>query len=95
MAAIVHVPDGAMTIDYLIGDPRDTGQGIGTAMLQSVIVRTWAEHPAAPCVLVPPSWRALARAGLRRIGVGDLQPDNPVDDRTHYLYRVDRPGTDG
>ncbi|MEV8046876.1 GNAT family N-acetyltransferase [Streptomyces griseoluteus] len=101
LEAIVHVPGGAMTIDYLIGDPRETCQGIGTAMLHSVVVRTWVEHPAAPCILVPvvaanqPSWRALERAGLRRIGVGDLQPDNPVDDRTHYLYRVDRPGTDG
>lgn len=86
-----------MTIDYLIGVPRRTGQGIGTAVSHSVIVRTWAEHPAAPCVLVPVvaanrlSWRTLERAGLSRVGVGDLEPDNPVDDRTHYLYRVDRP----
>ncbi|MGW5480662.1 GNAT family N-acetyltransferase [Streptomyces sp. NPDC004008] len=99
LAAIVPVPDGAMTIDYLIGDPRQTGQGIGTAMVHSVIMRTWTEHPAAPCVLVPvvaanrPSWRALERAGLRRVGVGELEPDNPVDDWTHYLYRVDQPGT--
>ncbi|MBH5338746.1 acetyltransferase [Streptomyces pactum] len=97
LAAVVPVPDGAMTVDYLIGDPRLTGRGIGTAVIRSVIGRTWVEHPGAPCVLVPvvaanrPSWRALERAGLRRVGVGDLEPDNPVDDRTHYLYRVDRP----
>ncbi|MEU6405773.1 GNAT family N-acetyltransferase [Streptomyces sp. NPDC046985] len=99
LAEIVSVPDGAMTIDYLIGDLRQTGRGIGTAMIRSVIERTWAEHTAAPCVLVPvaaanrASWRALEKAGLRRVGVGDLVPDNPIDDSTHYLYRVDRPGT--
>src|SRR5206468_699719 len=99
LAAIVSVPDGAMTIDYLIGDHQQTGQGIGAAMIHSVIGRTWAEHPATPCILVPvvaanrASWRALERAGLRRVGVGNLKPDNPVDDWTHYLYRVDRPGT--
>ncbi|MER6029775.1 GNAT family N-acetyltransferase [Streptomyces sp. NPDC001851] len=37
LAAIVAVPDGAMTIDYLIGDPRRTGQAIGTAMIRSAI----------------------------------------------------------
>ncbi|ARQ71676.1 GNAT family N-acetyltransferase [Streptomyces marincola] len=101
LAAVVPVPDGAMTIDYLIGAPEDTGRGIGTAMLRSVVARTWTEHPAAPCVLVPvvaahrASWRALERVGLRRVGTGELEPDNPVDDRTHYLYRVDRPGSGG
>jgi aminoglycoside 6'-N-acetyltransferase len=100
LAAVVPVPDHAMTIDYLIGDPRRTGQGVGTAMIHSVILRTWAEHPAVPCVVVPvvaanrPSWRALERAGLSRVGVGNLRPDNPVDDPTHYLYRVNRPGDD-
>nr|WTB35942.1 acetyltransferase [Streptomyces sp. NBC_00830] len=99
LAAVVPVPDDAMTIDYLIGDPQQIGQGIGTAMIHSVIERTWAEHPAAPCILVPvaaanhASWRALEKAGLRRVGVGNLQPDNPVDDWTHYLYYVDRPKT--
>ncbi|MGW2712055.1 GNAT family N-acetyltransferase [Streptomyces sp. NPDC001356] len=98
LAALVPVPDGAMTIDYLVGDPRRTGRGVGTAMIRAVIARTWQEHPAAPCVLVPvvaanrASWRALERAGFRRVAVGDLEPDNPVDDRAHYLYRVDRPG---
>ncbi|MET8468863.1 GNAT family N-acetyltransferase [Streptomyces sp. NPDC006422] len=97
LAAVVPVPDGATTLDYLIGDPDRTGQGIGTAMLRSMVARTWADHPDAPCVLVPVvaanrrSWRTLERAGLRRVAVGELEPDNPVDDRTHYVYRVDRP----
>lgn len=101
LATVVPVPDGATTLDYLIGDPDRTGQGIGTAMLRSVITRTWTDHPSTPCILVPVvaanrrSWRTLERAGLRRIAVGDLEPDNPLDDRTHYVYRVDRPDPRG
>ncbi|MFH8471933.1 GNAT family N-acetyltransferase [Streptomyces sp. NPDC018000] len=100
LAAVVSVPDGAMTIDYLIGDAQQIGQGLGTAMIRSAIERTWTEHPVSSCIVVPvvaanrASWRALEKAGLRRVGVGNLEPDNPVDDWIHYLYRVDRPGAD-
>ncbi|MEV0596949.1 GNAT family N-acetyltransferase [Nonomuraea cavernae] len=97
LAPIVDVPEGAVTIDYLIGDPHQVGRGLGTAMIRSIVERTWAELPEATCVLVPvsaanrASWRALEKAGLRRIAVGDLEPDNPIDDPVHFLYRVDRP----
>lgn len=101
LTPITPVPEGAMSIDYLIGDPRQTGRGLGTAMIRSVIERTWAEHPAAGCVLVPvstanrASWRALEKAGMRRVAEGELEPDNPIDGREHYLYRIDRPGPSG
>ncbi|MET7498778.1 hypothetical protein [Streptomyces microflavus] len=36
------------------------------------------------------SWRALEKAGLLRVAEGEMEPDNPVDDRAHYLYRIDR-----
>ncbi|MEU3502283.1 GNAT family N-acetyltransferase [Streptomyces hundungensis] len=39
LTAIIPVPDGAMTIDYVIGDPLQTGQGVGTAMIQFAIER--------------------------------------------------------
>jgi aminoglycoside 6'-N-acetyltransferase len=38
------------------------------------------------------SWRALEKAGLRRVASGPMEPDNPVDDPLHHVYRVDRPG---
>ncbi|MEQ4723988.1 GNAT family N-acetyltransferase [Nonomuraea sp. B19D2] len=97
LAAIVPVPDGTMTIDYLIGDPGQVGRGHGTAMIRSVLERTWEEFPDAPCVLVPVSagnrgsWRALEKAGMRRVAEGELEPDNPVHGPAHYLYRIDRP----
>lgn len=97
LAAVVEVPPGALTIDYLIGEPRWVGRGLGPRMIRSVVRASWRDHPDAPCVLVPvvaanrASWRALERAGLRRVAEGELEPDNPVDERAHHLYRVDRP----
>jgi aminoglycoside 6'-N-acetyltransferase len=40
------------------------------------------------------SWRALEKAGFRRVAAGELEPDNPVDDPQHYMLRIDRPGAD-
>ncbi|MFC7583832.1 GNAT family N-acetyltransferase [Nonomuraea antimicrobica] len=97
LAAIVPVPDEAVTIDYLIGDPGQVGKGLGTLMIRSIVERTWVELPDASCVLVPvaagnlASWNALRKAGLRRVAAGELEPDHPEDDRDHYLYRIDRP----
>ncbi|WP_419999648.1 GNAT family N-acetyltransferase [Streptomyces boninensis] len=97
LGALVAVPDGAMTIDYLIGDQKETGKGRGTAMIRSAVHHIWTDHPAVPAILVPvvaanpASWRALEKSGFTRVGTGELKPDNPVDDWTHHLYRVDRP----
>ena len=96
-AAVVAVPDGAVTIDYLIGDPARRGRGLGTRLISMAVARTWRDHPDAPAVLVAvvaanvASWRALEKAGLRRIAEAAMTPDNPVDDPLHYVYRVDRP----
>ncbi|MEU0160837.1 GNAT family N-acetyltransferase [Streptomyces sp. NPDC006261] len=97
VATLIDVPSGAMTIDYLIGEPQLVGHGLGPQMIRSAVQAIWDEHPGASCVLVPvsaanrASWRALEKAGMRRVAEGELEPDNPVDGRAHYLYRVDRP----
>ena len=97
LAAVVSVPPGAVTIDYLIGEPAQVGRGLGPRMIEAIVRATWDDHPGAECVLVPvpaanrASWRALEKAGLRRVAEGELEPDNPVDDRLHYVYRDDRP----
>ncbi|MEV4109754.1 GNAT family N-acetyltransferase [Nonomuraea sp. NPDC049695] len=97
LAAVVPVPDGTVSIDYLIGDPNQVGRGLGTEMIRSVVERTWEELPDASCVMVPvsaanrASWRALEKAGMRRIAECDLEPDNPIHGPAHYLYRIDRP----
>jgi aminoglycoside 6'-N-acetyltransferase len=96
LAAIAPVPDDALTIDYLIGDPTRTGRGLGSAIIRFVAERTWHEHPAAQAIVVAvhvdnrPSWRALEKAGFTRAGTGDMTPDNPIDSRAHHVYRLDR-----
>ena len=97
-AAIVDVPDCAVELDYLIGDAAQRGGGLGTRMIVAAVENTWTDYPSAPAVLVAvvaaniASWRALEKAGMRRIAEGPMSPDNPVDDPLHYVYRVDRPG---
>ncbi|REE94759.1 aminoglycoside 6'-N-acetyltransferase [Thermomonospora umbrina] len=97
LSAVTDVPPGAMSIDYLIGDLRHVGRGLGPRMIESMLHKIWDEHPQATCVLVPvvaanrPSWRALEKAGFTRVAEGDLEPDNPIDDRLHYIQRIDRP----
>ena len=96
-SSVVAVPPRAVTLDYLVGDPAAHGKGLGSAMIAAMVERTWREFPDAPAVLVSvvaantASWRALEKAGFRRVGEGDLEPDNPVDDPLHYVYRLDRP----
>ncbi|MFG2040115.1 GNAT family N-acetyltransferase [Dactylosporangium sp. NPDC048998] len=98
LAPLTDVPPRAVAIDYLIGDPADVGRGLGPAMIRSAIEHVWAEHGDAQCVMVAvhadniPSWRALEKAGLRRVASGEIEPDNPIDDRRHHVYRIDRPG---
>ncbi|WP_369212648.1 GNAT family N-acetyltransferase [Streptomyces flavofungini] len=92
-----EVPERAITLDYLIGDVRLTGQGLGTRLMQAFVPATWVDHPDATSIIVPvhsanrASWRMLEKAGFRRYATASLEPDNPVDDRVHFVYRVDRP----
>jgi aminoglycoside 6'-N-acetyltransferase len=96
-AAIVDLPAGAVELDYLIGDSSLRGRGLGSAMIAAVVDDTWSAYPTAPAVLVAvvaantASWRALEKAGLRRIATGEMSPDNPIDDPLHVIYRIDRP----
>lgn len=96
-ATLVQVPEAAIELDYLIADPALRGRGLGARMIAQAVEDTWKARPTAPAVLVAvvaantASWRALEKAGLRRIAEGAMSPDNPVDDPLHYIYRVDRP----
>lgn len=98
-AALTAVPHAAVTIDYLVGDPERVGRGLGTAMIRAVVADTWRTRPGASTLLVAVvaanerSWRALERAGFRRVAEGPMEPDNPVDEPLHYVYRWDRPVT--
>lgn len=96
--AIVDVPDRAVELDYLIGDADQRGRGLGARMIAAAVDNTWSDYPSTTAVLVAvvaaniASWRAVEKAGIRRIAEGPMSPDNPVDDPLHYVYRVDRSG---
>ena len=96
LSAICPQPPGAVSIDYLIGEPDC--RGLGAAMIAAFVTDSWAAYPDAGAVVVAmhqanaASWRAVARAGFRRVAEGELNPDNPIDNRDHYLYQMDRPG---
>lgn len=96
-ASLVELPQGAVELDYLIGAAADRGRGVGPAMIAAAVRDTWRAYPDAPAVFVSvvaanqASWRAVEKAGLARVAEGELEPDNPVDDPLHYVYRIDRP----
>ena len=97
LAPVFPVPDGALSIDYLIGEPSMRGRRLGARTIAAFVGEGWARYPAARDVVVPvaagnvASWRALERAGFTRVAEGPLTPDNPVDPPDHVVYRIGRP----
>ncbi|HEV7869828.1 MAG TPA: GNAT family N-acetyltransferase [Modestobacter sp.] len=96
LSAVCPVPPGALSIDYLIGEPSARGRGLGAALIAAAVARGFADHPQAEDVLVPvargneASWRALRRAGATWYAEGELTPDNPIDPRDHVVHRFVR-----
>jgi aminoglycoside 6'-N-acetyltransferase len=96
LATVREVPPGALSIDYFIAEPELRGRGLGAAMIAEFVAGAWSRHPQAADVIVPvaagntASWRALERAGFRRIAAGELEPDNPRDPADHFVYRLRR-----
>jgi aminoglycoside 6'-N-acetyltransferase len=96
LAGVCEVPEGAVSIDYLIGQADHRGRGLGSRMILACLKQIWSERPGATAVLVPvhvdnrASWRALERAGFERIAEGQLKPDNPRHSHDHFVYRLDR-----
>lgn len=97
LSALLEVSGSALGMDYFIGEPAELRHGLGVEMLRAGARSTWIDYPAAPAIVVPvvaanaASWRALERAGFERVAEGALQPDNPIDDALHYVYRIERP----
>jgi aminoglycoside 6'-N-acetyltransferase len=99
LATVCPVPPGALSLDYLIGEPAARGRGLGAGLIAAAVARAFADHPEAADVLVPvalgneASWRALRRAGATWHAAGELTPDNPADPRDHVVHRFVRRGT--
>lgn len=97
LSVLADVPAGAWSIDYFIGEPDAVGRGLACAMTRACVESIWRDDREASAVVTavhadnPASWRMLERAGFVRVASGELEPDNPVDDRRHFMYRIDRP----
>jgi aminoglycoside 6'-N-acetyltransferase len=94
---VCEVPPGALSVDYLIGEPAARGRGLGAGLIAAAVARGFADHPDSHDVLVPvaarnvASWRALRRAGATWYAEGEMAPDNPADPRDHVVHRFQRP----
>jgi aminoglycoside 6'-N-acetyltransferase len=97
LAHIIAVPDHVFSVDYFIGPIGALHQGLGGAMIHAFARKLWSDEEVATCIIMPThasnraSWRSLERAGFHRVASGELAPDNPIDDRVHFIYRLDRP----
>ena len=97
LRSLLSVPAGAVSIDYLIGDPALVGQRLGSGMLAAFCDSIWRRDPDVRCIVVPvnsanvASWRTLRAIGFRIVARGSLEPDNPIDDPMHEVLRLDRP----
>jgi aminoglycoside 6'-N-acetyltransferase len=97
LARVWPLPAGALSIDYLIGDPALRGLGVGVQMIAAFVRDGWRRYADARDVVVPVSvgnrrsWRALERAGFELVARGELTPDNPIDSRDHLIYRYQAP----
>ncbi len=91
MRQILPVPGYAVSIDYLIGEESALGRGVGPEMIDRLVRQQWAVHADAGDVVVAVhadntrSWRALEKAGFSHAADGELDPDNPIDDRRHRI----------
>ncbi len=97
LSTVMEIRPGDGSIDYLVGEPDCRGRGVGRAMIAAYIDRVWLRFPALTQLVVPvsaanvASWKALAGAGFHKLGEGDLEPDNPIDDPRHIIMGIDRP----
>lgn len=89
--------DESVGIDYLIGEESLLGRGIGPAMIGAFVELAWARYPSATGVVVSVaqdnrrSWRALEKAGFKRIWAGEIASDDPSDQGPSFVYVLPRP----
>jgi aminoglycoside 6'-N-acetyltransferase len=86
------VPRSSAGIDYLIGDDRYVGRGIGVEMIASFVELVWDRYSDLTGIVVEVeetnrrSWRALEKARFERVWAGVPNSKEPEDGRPNYLY---------
>jgi RimJ/RimL family protein N-acetyltransferase/aminoglycoside phosphotransferase (APT) family kinase protein len=96
-AASLNLRDG-VGIDYYLGEPGLTGQGLGSQTIAQFAQDALTRYPEATKVVAAPqqenvaSWRALEKAGFERVWAGQLDSDDPSDAGPAYVYCLQRDG---
>jgi len=91
------VPSSAAGLDYLIGDPDLIGRGLGPMMIAAGSAGAWSAYPEITAIVVAVqvgnrrSWRALEKAGYRRLWSGVIDSGDPSDEGPSHVYVLDRP----
>lgn len=94
---VTGTPANAAGIDYLIGDDKLIGRGLGPEIIVRFVEDTWIRYPDVPAIVVnvqqdnARSWRALEKAGFTRCWAGELDSDDPSDQGPGYAYILGRP----
>jgi aminoglycoside 6'-N-acetyltransferase len=89
-------PSAAAGLDYLIGEPQLTGRGLGPVMIAEG-AGAWHAYPEIVAIVVTVqvgnrrSWRALEKAGYRRVWSGLIDSGDPSDEGPNHVYVLDRP----
>lgn len=87
------------SIDYFIGEPDLVGRGVGRRMVRAFVDLVWSTYEEPSSLVVPvnaaneASWRMLLGAGFEVVARGEMEPDNPIDGRSHHILRLDRPSS--
>ncbi len=96
---VLDVPTAG--IDGLIGPPELRHQGLGSVGIARFCTALFEDLSDVMRIVVTvqqanrPSWRALERAGFRRVWAGRLESDDPADAGPAYLLVLDRPAVAG
>ncbi len=86
----------AAGIDYLIGESKQVGRGIGTQAVREFVDQLLADYPDVNQVAVTPqranraSCRVLEKAHFEPRWTGHLDSNDPADEGTAVLYVRDR-----
>lgn len=96
----VGVPEAA-GIDYLIGEPRHCGRGVGTAAIKAFTGVVFDLYPDLDTIVAVPqadnraSCRALEKSGFALVDKREIESADPSDDGISAVYVLPRrtPGT--
>lgn len=92
-----QVPERAATLDYLLGERHGEGLGADTPRDGAAHLGRLSGLPGGTRLGRRRQCRVLAcpgEGGFQRVGEGDVEPDDSLDDPRHYLMRMDRPSSE-